>query len=54
MANPPKRPLKPRHPVATEGASSAEEMATTAGELAKLADVLDKTVAKFRLSNGLG
>ncbi|MEW6777182.1 MAG: methyl-accepting chemotaxis protein [Bdellovibrionota bacterium] len=35
--------------LATEGASSAEEMATTAGELAKLADVLDKTVAKFRL-----
>lgn len=37
--------------LAAEGASSAEEMATTAVELAKLADTLDNSVAKFRLSN---
>ncbi len=36
--------------LAVEGASGAEEMAATAGELAKLAQVLEKTVAKFRLS----
>ncbi len=36
--------------LATDVASSAEEMAMTAGELAQMADVLDKTVGKFRLS----